>query len=107
MQVEAVLCSADLSVSFRHRAHGMLAERLMHDTAHLAGNNSGVSKLSQRLSYYREMRGSVLLTIGESVMANLDHVYSNSQSHYSLDFIEFQSCATLNRCLRIPYDISS
>ncbi len=43
---------------------------------------------SQRLSYYREMRGPVLLTIGESVMANLDHI---NQSHYSLDVIEFQS----------------
>ncbi len=45
----------------------------------------------QRLSYYREMRGSVLLTIGESVTANLDHVCRNNQSHYSLDVIEFQS----------------
>ncbi len=101
--MEAVLCSADLSLSLRHHTHGPLAERLMHDTAHLAGNNSGVSKLFQRLSYYREMRGSVLLTIGESVMANLDHVSLNNQSHYSLDVIEFPSCATLNRCLRIPY----
>ncbi len=37
------------------------------------------------------MRGSVLLTIGESVMANFDHVCLNNQSHYSLDVIEFQS----------------
>ncbi len=35
------------------------------------------------------MRGSVLLTIGESVMANFDHVCLNNQSHYSLDVIEF------------------
>ncbi len=40
---------------------------------------------------YREMRGSVLLTIGESVTANLDHVCLNNQSHYNLDVIEFQS----------------
>ncbi len=51
------------------------------------------AKKKQRLSYYREMRGSVLLTIGESVMVNLDHVCLN-QSHYSFDVIEFQSsCA--------------
>ncbi len=37
------------------------------------------------------MRGSVLLTIGESITANLDHVSLNNQSHYSLDIIEFQS----------------
>ncbi len=45
----------------------------------------------QRLSYYREMRGSVSFTIGESITANLDHVCLNNQSHYSLDVIEFQS----------------
>ncbi len=37
------------------------------------------------------MRGSVLLTIGESVTANLDHVCRINQSHYILDVIEFQS----------------
>ncbi len=37
------------------------------------------------------MRGSVLLTIRESVMANLDHVCLNNQSHYSLDVTEFPS----------------
>ncbi len=37
------------------------------------------------------MRGSVLLTIGESITANLDHVSLNNQSHYNLDVIEFQS----------------
>ncbi len=37
------------------------------------------------------MRGPVLLTIGESVMVNLDHV---NQSHYSLDVTEFQSVFT-------------
>ncbi len=37
------------------------------------------------------MRGSVLLTIGESVTANSDHVCLNNQSHCSLDVIEFQS----------------
>ncbi len=37
------------------------------------------------------MRGSVLLTIGESVTVNFDHVCLNNQSHYSLDVIEFQS----------------
>ncbi len=35
------------------------------------------------------MRGSVLLNIEESVMANLDHVCHNNQSHYSLDITEF------------------
>ncbi len=45
----------------------------------------------QRLSYYREMRGSVLLTIGESITANSDHVCLYNQSHYSLDVTEFQS----------------
>ncbi len=50
-----------------------------------------MARQRQRLSYYREMRGSVLLTIGESVTANLDHVSLNKQSHYSLDVIEFQS----------------
>ncbi len=50
----------------------------------------------QRLSYYSEMRGSLLLTINttihtESVMANLDHVCRNNQSHCSFDVIEFQS----------------
>ncbi len=44
---------------------------------------------TQHLSYYREMRGSLLLTIGESVTANSDHVSLNNQSHYSLDVIEF------------------
>lgn len=47
----------------------------------------GMNSLS-RLSYYRQMRGSVLLTIGESVMANLDHV--SAQSKFS------QSYTTLN-----------
>ncbi len=37
------------------------------------------------------MRGSVFLTIGESVTASLDHMCRNNQSHYSLDIIEFQS----------------
>ncbi len=37
------------------------------------------------------MRGSVLLTIGESVTVNLDHVCLDNQSHYSPDVIEFQS----------------
>ncbi len=37
------------------------------------------------------MRGSVLLTIGESITVNLDDVCLNNQSHYSLDIIEFQS----------------
>ncbi len=37
------------------------------------------------------MRGSVLLTIKESVMVNLDHMCLNNQSYYSLDVIEFQS----------------
>ncbi len=46
---------------------------------------------TQRLSYYREMRGSVLFTIGESVTANSDHVSLNNQSHYSLDVTGFQS----------------
>ncbi len=32
---------------------------------------------------------SVLLTIGESITANLDHVSLNNQSHFSLDVIEF------------------
>ncbi len=41
--------------------------------------------------YFREIRGSVLLTIGENVTANLDHVCRNNQSHYSLDVSEFQS----------------
>ncbi len=45
----------------------------------------------QRLSYYMVMRESVLLTIGESVTVNLDHICLNNQSHYSLDVIEFQS----------------
>ncbi len=40
---------------------------------------------------YREMRGSVLLTIGESVTVNLDHMCLSNQSHYSLEVIEFQS----------------
>ncbi len=45
----------------------------------------------QRLSYYREIRRSVLLTIGESITANLDHVCRNNQSNYSLDVNELQS----------------
>ncbi len=40
------------------------------------------------------MRGPVLLTIGESVMVNLDHVCLDNQSHYSLDVTEFQSAFT-------------
>ncbi len=58
----------------------------------------------QRFSYYREMRGSVLHIIGESVTVNLDHVYLDNQSHCSHDVIEFQSesCATLIGHLRIP-----
>ncbi len=56
-----------------------------------SGCKGGAREFEQRLSYYREMRGSVLLTIGESVTANLDHVSLNNQSHYSLDVIEFQS----------------
>ncbi len=56
----------------------------------------------QRLSYYREMRGSVSFTIGESITANLDHVCLNNQSHYSLDVIEFQSELYDTRRLRIP-----
>ncbi len=47
--------------------------------------------ITQRLLYYSEMRGSVLLAIGESVTVNLDHVCLNNQSHYSLGVIEFQS----------------
>ncbi len=37
------------------------------------------------------MRGSVLLIIGESVTANLDHVSPTNHLDYSLDVIEFQS----------------
>ncbi len=37
------------------------------------------------------MRGSVLLTIGESIKVSLDHVCLNNQSQYCLDVIEFQS----------------
>ncbi len=37
------------------------------------------------------MRGSVLLTIRESVSADLDHVCLNNLSHYSLDVTEFPS----------------
>ncbi len=33
-----------------------------------------VTGRDHRLSYYREMRGSVLLTIGECITAYLDHV---------------------------------
>ncbi len=40
---------------------------------------------------YREIRGSVLLTIGESLMVNFDNICLNNRSHYSLDVIEFQS----------------
>lgn len=47
--------------------------------------------LNKGLSYYKERRGSALLTIGGSVTANLDHVSLNNQSYYSLDIIEFQS----------------
>ncbi len=54
-------------------------------------NKWKVFAFRQRLSYYREMRGPVLLTIGESVTANSDHVSLNNQSHYSLEVIEFQS----------------
>ncbi len=59
---------------------------------------------SQIFSYYREMRGSVLLNIGESIKVNLDHVCLDNQSHYSLDDIEFQSesSATINGRLQIP-----
>ncbi len=45
----------------------------------------------QRLSYFREMRGVCITTIGESVTANLHHVCLNNQSHHSLDVTEFQS----------------
>ncbi len=44
--------------------------------------------MDQRLPYYLEMRGSVILTIGEIVTVNLDHVCLNNQLHYSLDVIE-------------------
>ncbi len=44
-----------------------------------------MATLKQRLSYYREMRGTVLLIIGESITANLDYVCLYNQSHYSLD----------------------
>ncbi len=37
------------------------------------------------------MRGFVLLTIGESITASLDHMSLNNQSHYDIDVIEFQS----------------
>ncbi len=37
------------------------------------------------------MKGSVLLAIGESVTAKLDHVCLNNQSQYSLYITEFQS----------------
>ncbi len=47
-----------------------------------------VSSLCFRCSH-REMRG--LYYFGERVMANLDQVCLNNQSHYSLDIIEFQS----------------
>ncbi len=47
--------------------------------------------LDQRLSYYWEIRGSVLLSIGESIAVNLDNVCLNNPLYYSLDVIEFQS----------------
>ncbi len=37
------------------------------------------------------MRGSVLLTIGETLTVDLVHMCLNNQSHYSLDVIEFNS----------------
>ncbi|MGL4524745.1 MAG: hypothetical protein ACRCVN_04410, partial [Spirochaetia bacterium] len=37
------------------------------------------------------MRGSVLLTIGESVTVNLDHMCLNNQSHYSLELCDTQT----------------
>ncbi len=45
--------------------------------------------------YYREKRGSLLLIIGESIMANLDYVCLNNQSHYSLtELYDTQSALT-------------
>lgn len=38
----------------------------------------------QRWSYYWDIRGSVVLIIGESVIVNLDHLCLDSQSYNSL-----------------------
>ncbi len=55
---------------------------------------SHTHKVIVNLVLYKEMRGSVLLTIGESIMTNLDYVCLNNQSRYSLDVIEFQLSKT-------------
>ncbi len=54
---------------------------------------SHTHKVIVNLVLYKEMRGyyPVLLTIGESIMANLDYVCLNNQSRYIIYVIEFQS----------------
>ncbi len=65
-----------------------------------------VTGRDQRLSYYREMRGSVLLTIGECITAYLDHVIEFQPELYEtqLPFMDTigmnEKCRKLNSTCR-------
>ncbi len=50
-----------------------------------------VDSCTVTLSYHCKIQESVLLTIGESVTVNLDNVFLDKQSHYSLEVIEYQT----------------
>ncbi len=65
-------------------------------------NSLQLIKVFRALSYFWEIWGSSLLSIGESVTVDWDHVCLNNQSHHSLDVTEFQSrVLTVNHRLQI------
>ncbi len=64
------------SLSLRRHAHGPLAKRLMH-MAHLAGNTSGVSKLSLDWLNYTGFPGDLCVAFFNVPPGNKDAVTPN------------------------------